>query len=393
MTSLNRHFSSIIKLSFVAVLLLQACTVSADHHADAVPVSESSKTGEPEQVAHDPAFDSLFVPEQRGFLGADGAATVQINENKILWIFGDTILGKNVNGERKGSMVRNSIAIQDISGEEPGEIQYYWDLTDGLMDSFFHPDDWLESHWYWPGCGVELDGKLYLFLSKMDSGDGPAGFAFRTINCTLFTVHNPEDDPHEWNMTQQDLDLGDDHFNINAGAMIRDGYVWLIGYDDGPDDNPSKRSMILSRMSFESLKSDDPAAGLEYWTSEETWSSSLGNFEYLFTPGVTETSLHYDESLNRFVTITMVPFQDKLHVATAEKLTGPWTVHEASFTIEKLAEDENYLAYAGRAHPFLTDDNTLLVTYIINTKDFWGMFSDMDIYYPRFIRIDMNSLK
>jgi len=387
MTFFERQSSSLIMLSFAAFLLLQACAVSADDHA-----SMTQKMASSDQAVHDPIFDPLFVPEDRGFLGADGAATVQINEDKILWIFGDTILGKNVNGERKGSMVRNSIAIQDVSGEEPGEISYYWDLTDGLMDSFFHPKDWMEPHWYWPGCGVELDGKLYLFLSKMDAGDGPAGFAFRTINCTLFTVHNPEADPHEWNMTQQDLELGDDHFNINAGAMIRDGYVWLIGYED-PNADPMKRSMILSRMSLESLKSDNPAAGLEYWTADETWSKSPENFEYLFSPGVTETSLHYDESLNRFVTITMVPFQDKLHVATAEELTGPWTVHESSFTIEKLAEDENYLAYAGRAHPFLTDDNTLLVTYIVNTKDFWGMFSDMDIYYPRFIRIDMNTLK
>jgi len=65
------------------------------------------------QATRNEALDELFKPRQRGFLGADGAASVSLPGDRTLWVFGDTIVGTLRNGKKEGPMVRNSIAIVD----------------------------------------------------------------------------------------------------------------------------------------------------------------------------------------------------------------------------------------------------------------------------------------
>src|SRR3954468_15515563 len=77
---------------------------------------------EPSQTADvqiDERYDHLFVPQKHGFLGADGAASVPLDHSKVLWIFGDTVIGSIRGGKREGPMIHNSIALQDLSAGAP----------------------------------------------------------------------------------------------------------------------------------------------------------------------------------------------------------------------------------------------------------------------------------
>src|SRR5690606_31844543 len=111
-------------------------------------------------------------------------------------------------------------------------------LEDRIMGDFFPPESWQESHWYWPGCAINHEGAVYLFLTKLRQGEGEDGFAFESVDCTLFRLRNPEAHPDEWVTERVDLGFGDQNFNINVAAHVEDEFVYLLGYDDGAENLP-----------------------------------------------------------------------------------------------------------------------------------------------------------
>jgi hypothetical protein len=38
-------------------------------------------------------------------------------------------------------------------------------------------------------------------------------------------------------------------------------------------------------------------------------------------------------------------------------------------------------------HPALSKPGEVVMTYVVNTKDFWTMFNDLEVYFPRFLRV------
>jgi hypothetical protein len=342
-------------------------------------------------VEIDPIFDAMLKPRERGYLGADGAASIALSPGRILWVFGDTTLGTSYGGARKGPMVRNSIAIQDHSAGFPGTVEYFWNIEDRLIGDFFRPDSPQDPHWYWPGCGVNHDGTVYLFLTKLTQGEGEAGFAFQSDNCTLVRIRNHEEHPDNWVTEKVDLGFGNQHFNINVASLIEGEHVYLLGYDDGPEKNPMNRAAILGRLPLAALASEAPGSQMEFWSKGGAWRKDTEALEPLFRPGTTEGGLYYDKSIGRYITGTIQPFSPHMFLASAEKLTGPWTVQPV-YDIPQLLNrpDDNYHAYTPRVHPLLSPgDGTVIMTYVINAKDFWSAFSDMDIYYPRFVRVEI----
>jgi hypothetical protein len=340
----------------------------------------------------DPVYDSLFEPRKRGWLGADGAVSIPLTEEKTVWIFGDTILGTmNDQGARKGPMVRNTIAIHDRSGKGPGTVEFYWDLTDKITGDFFYPEDFGADFWYWPGAGAMLEGELFLFLYKITSGEGEPGFDFELADMTLCRVSNPLDPPKQWKKSYEDLGLNGPHRGFSSALLVNEPYVYLLGYDDGPEGSYTERAAVLARVKIDRLKDGKAKSAFEYWTEGKEgpdWSDRCENLVRLFEPGTTESSLQYLPDKKLYLAVTHRAFQDKMYVVTAPEITGPWSEPVEVYTIPEMATDENLHAYAMKSHPELAKaSKELVITYVVNTKDFWSVFSDNSVYYPRFVRV------
>ena len=59
-----------------------------------------------------PGFDALF-DNRKGWTGADGAYSLPLSDELILWLFGDTWLGDIRNGAHvNATIVNNTVAIQ-----------------------------------------------------------------------------------------------------------------------------------------------------------------------------------------------------------------------------------------------------------------------------------------
>jgi hypothetical protein len=58
------------------------------------------------------------------------------------------------------------------------------------------------------------------------------------------------------------------------------------------------------------------------------------------------------------------------------------------YTCPEPALDPDTLVYNAKAHPHLSKTGELLISYNVNTMDFWGdFFNDADLYHPRFIKL------
>lgn len=357
--------------------------------------SESPKMASPIEIVSatvDPIYDSLLAPRKRGWLGADGAVSIPLDKDRTLWIFGDTILGTmNDEGARKGPMVRNTIAVQDISSEGPGKVEFYWDLTDKVTGDFFHPADFAAPYWYWPGVGAMVDGELFLFLYKLESGAGDPGFDFAIADLTLCRVSNPLDSPDTWKKSYQDLGVNGSHQGFSSAILVEEPYVYLLGYDDGPENSHMERAGVLARIKTDRLKAGEGRDAFEFWTEGQegpAWRPTPENVIRLFTPGTTEASLEYLPEKKLYLATSYRGFHEKMYVVTAPTLTGPWSEPLEVYTIPEVVGQDNYHAYAMKSHPELARrPDELVLTYVVNSKDFWSVFRDNTIYYPRFVRV------
>src|ERR1700757_4852184 len=68
-----------------------------------------------------------YFPCQQGWLGADGAYSVDLGNGNSLWIFGDTFVGPSSATSRTqtNGFIHNSIAISTCPGQTCS-FQYFW---------------------------------------------------------------------------------------------------------------------------------------------------------------------------------------------------------------------------------------------------------------------------
>ena len=104
---------------FGAIVLGMTAAISAAAGPPPAPLAVVST------VPH-PVYDPVFVPQKEGFLGADGASSVLLGPGRLLWLFGDTIVGKQGNGKRLGPMIHNSVAIQEFAPGTSGTVSFHW---------------------------------------------------------------------------------------------------------------------------------------------------------------------------------------------------------------------------------------------------------------------------
>jgi hypothetical protein len=339
----------------------------------------------------DPLYDGLLKFRERGWLGGDGAVSVPLGEKKVVWLFGDTIIGSvTPQGKRTGMIIRNSIGLHDLSTTPPGKVTYYWDLTDGVPGSFFMAKDFERDFIYWPVTATRIDDELYVFAPKIFSDD-PTGFSIGELH--LLRVPNPLDSPPQWKKITTELGVGGNHQHFCSAAYVHKPYVYLFGFDDGATKDPTNRRMVLARADIQRLRKGQGRQSLEFWVRGEQgdhWGAEPENLATLFEPGATESSVQYFPKWNQYVAITQAGGQGEILMVSAPALTGPWSKPLVIYTIPEIRLNENYFPTAAKAHPELArTGDELVITYVINTKDFFSLFTDPDIYYPRFVRVKL----
>jgi len=138
----------------------------------------------------------LFRQDPR-WLGADGAHSIRLDNQRIFWTFADTFVStSNAHVRHESAMVRNTIAIQTGNDPLTATMKFYWQQgADGSPASFFPEDG---QFWYWPQARIRLDeGPLVTFLYRIVNTP-EQGLGFDNTGYAISIVENPDAPPGTW---------------------------------------------------------------------------------------------------------------------------------------------------------------------------------------------------
>ena len=382
----------------LAVLLASCADPQTPHAEHAQPPQASARPW--------PEGSALFHRDHT-WAGGDSAYSVELDDRRVLWLFGDTFIDPAADGSRMNNpndFVRNSVAIQSgpdrasAHDSSRAAIAFYWGpLHDGKPSSFFHDLDRAGAEldgsveWVWPLAGVRLqDGPLLLFRMRVMKVEGGLGFALRGWDAVA--IDDPALAPDAWvprvvqPLTQEP--------SLLVGTSVLVHERWLYAYATRNDDQA--HALCLARWPLASLAGlhagvlSDP----EWYTSAGFVAQSRGGqAQALFADGQTELSVSYDAARKRFVEVQMRGLLlaqpgSALIYRSAARPEGPWS---AALPLLRPPEADRVdadrlVAYAGKAHPEQNGPG-LVVSYVVH--DLHALVPDDSLYYPELVRVQL----
>ena len=368
-----------------------------------------------------PALDATtpvtMFERDHGWIAADGASTVDLGDGRVLWLFGDTLVGalKPDGGVAEGTvMINNTLGI---GGRSVGELEFHWGRARGSETAAA----WVESpaargekdkgHWLWPaGGGVRIDGGIgarvvlfYTMLRRRHTGGGNDVWNFQSHGTTAVTILNPADPVEEWrtevsplNNRAESMDAGERVRVITWGpaAMIDPedpARVLVFGVDVS---EVLDKRLVLARAPKDTL---DEFGTWEFRTSDG-WSGAEEEAAAVGARMVDEFSVHRQRigGRERYVLVQNEPnLGARILVRFADRPEGPWSDGVSVYTCPEPASDRRLMVYSAKAHAEIDSGGAdeLLVTYCVNSTDFEHMLSDARLYRPRLVRIPLSVLE
>lgn len=332
------------------------------------------------QVEPWPEADLLFRNDPH-WVGGDGAYSIDLGNDRVLWLFGDTYIDAAGRGTRRSgnvAMIGNSIAIQE--GRDPSEASiefHWWTRVDGKPSAFF-PD--VEGDRYWPGNGIRLGSSLLLFLMRVKAVPEGLGFVVKEWDAVM--ISNPDDPPASWRIRR--LETPDDGRGIivgSAGVFVDGDWLYAFGSKE-----PGGQRIHLARFPL-AAASDGKLLELQWWTRDGGFVPEGPDVEpmALMVDGQSEFTVHRDAECGRLLLFQTVGFGGSdVAMRSALEPTGPWFPPEIVFRPPERRR-ERILIYQGKAHPELVGAD-LVLTYCTNHLDFATAVADETLYFPRFLK-------
>lgn len=352
--------------------LLGAAAATAAACADPAPAGHGAAW---------PEANALFHREAR-FAGADGAYSVDLGGDRILWLFGDTFVARDhADPQRDPAFIRNSVALQTGRDPRTAYIRHYWRTEDDAPRSFF-PEPSAET-WLWPAHGARVGDALVLFLELLHNEGEPGPWSFAGGGWTALVVDNPDDPVPAWQITSATLptDAGreDDAFVLGEACVVDGDTLYAFGT------RGDLHAVVLARFPAAAAAAGD-LTGVERYCGDDRWAPDCTP-QILFPIGAPEFSVHWDAALERWLWVASSGFGAASVVwRAAPRLTGPWSDPTDVFRPPEANRDGAFV-YAAKAHPELDGDGQLVVTYVPSSFDDGPAALDGVYYFPFFARV------
>lgn len=321
-------------------------------------------------------------PDKDGWYGGDGAYSIKLDNERILWLFGDTFVAPDEGRTDRINMdviLGTTLAISICSSDNDFIIQYHLKKKNGQFVSSFGDNEWL-----WPQDPFMVRGVLYIPLIEITptSKEGEV-FNFKISGHKFARIKDfSMSDPHQWVYDYIDLTaaIPSEIAAFAATSVVQENYVYFY-----PLYNYSKGTVhvlgnILARIPVSMI--DNPAGVVEYFTKNGTWGNELDpeKVKVVLDASVSELSVRYHPATKKWIAVYLSIRNkgNELLYQTADAPEGPWSKPE-SLRI-KVPEvdpqspfyDKNNFCYAGKEHIEFARDKNLVVTYVCNS------FEDME---------------
>jgi hypothetical protein len=337
-----------------------------------------------QSAAPAPDLDALFERAD-GWIGGDGAHSVALSPQRTLWLFSDTWVGKVREGRRTdATIVNNTVGVQEGSG---GRVTYtIAQGRDGKPAALIVPAD--GRGWFWLQAGAADRGRLSLFLNQVEKTDDKSVFAFRSIGLWLGTVADADKPPESWRIDQVKMPnvvFSTDRILTWGTAVLRVGDdLYVYGTDERRGKGPPDRHLVLARVPAASVGT---FAAWRYY-HDGTWSEDFQSASHLVADMATECSV--TPFGKRYLAVyTERGLSPRILGRTADHPWGPWSTPAVLYECPEMSRDKKVFCYAAKAHPALSSDRELVVSYVVNSFDFWQVAREAKLYWPRFVRVTL----
>ena len=318
-------------------------------------------------------------PDKDGWYGGDGAYSIKLDQERTLWLFGDTFVANEKGRKDRIGMdvvMGTTLAISTCSENNQFHIHYYLKKKNGKFVSFFGENEWL-----WPQDPFIINNVLYVPLLVVKAMlDLKAPFNFKIVRHKIARIKNYTlADPLQWNVDY--IDLKDAILpGIEAFApasVVFQNYVYFYPLYISVKKTAKVSGNILARIPIDKL--DDPADSMEYLNKDGKWEKGLvpAMAKIVLVASVSELSVRYHDDDKKWIAIYLSPQNNgnQLLYQTAYTLEGPWTKPKA--LVEKIPEvdpkgpryDDQNFCYAGKEHIEFARARNLVVTYVCNSSE------------------------
>jgi hypothetical protein len=329
-----------------------------------------------------PDLDALFERTD-GWIGADGAYSVALSSKRAVWLFSDTWVGKVRDGRRTdATIVNNTIGVQE--GSDRRLTYTIAKGADGKPAALIVPAD--GRGWFWLQAGTADRDRLSLFLNQVEKTDDKSVFGFRSVGLWLGTVANADQPPESWRVVQVKMPnavFAKDRTLVWGAAVLRVGDdLFVYGIDERRGKGPLDRQMVVARVPAASVGT---FADWRYFR-DGAWGEDFQNASRLAGDFATEYSV--TPFGKRYLAVyTERGLSPRIVGRTADHPWGPWSAPFLLYECPEMRRDKQVFCYAAKAHPALSTGRDLVVSYVVNSFDFWQVAREAKLYCPRFVRV------
>ena len=337
---------------------------------------EMLKALNPVKTADD--YTSLF-DRDKGWTGADGTYSLPQADGSTLWLFSDTFWGTlNQDGSRGPDtrFVNNSIARQS----KTGKMEFFHGGGEGTPQSLFVPPD--GKGWFWVHDAVTQEsGKNVVFLGQFDKTQKQEALGFESVGLWMAEMEMTEDGPKV--SAYQKLphfcqgEKGQPGVFFGSATLQHGEYSYLYGVKD----HGSTKDSILARVKTQELSN---SKSWEFFDGQD-WSKELDDSKVVAPDVSMEYSVHKGRDGNFVMVSQRGALSAEIQVRTAPSPEGPWSEAETIYSTPETQGSD--LTYNAKAHPELSDERGLLISYNVNSMDWDRNLQVADVYRPRFIRL------
>jgi hypothetical protein len=351
-----------------------------------------------------PEWTALFDRDS-GWTGADGIFSIPVSgderpgtagQTTTYFLFSDTVIGEvEADGSRApgAKLINNTVARFTGGTPDTSRIEFFWRTDGAEPQAVIEPDtpEAQPDEWYWNQDGIVLGNTLHSFFLRLGPDSG--GFAFEVVGVALVSFAVGDGLPTD--VQQQETPLfrpdQDDRGNIQFGAGILantagagapdpDGYLYVYGVQN----DALNKKLLVARVHPEELAD---FAAWRFWDGSE-WNPSLDAAAPVTERISNELSVSPLADGRYLLVFQLDALSPNVAVRVGESPIGPWGEIQEVYRAPEVDADPDTFVYNAKAHPHLSAPGELLVSYNVNTFDFFGdFFADADIYRPRFIRL------
>lgn len=400
--------NQIIILIIIFTFLFQACHREAEQNE--IPKNTSiTELDFTVEAAKD--WSDLFN-RTSGWFGGDGIFVIPLSgvdsagagqDGQTMILFSDTLIGEIEEGELDPDyvMINNSVAM--LNGISPSEdaLEFFWDEDEqSNPKSIFIPQtpQTNPGDYFWLGDGFvnhEKNNDIYVFGYRITNTEAEV-FAFKEVGNALIVIpagssppfrnQRQLDTPFYFEGTPESTGSFGAGILVNtakAGAPFPDGFLYIYGIKG------INKEVLVARVLPGEIEEFDKWM---FWDGT-AWQPDMGKASGIADRASNEMSVTALKDGRYAMVFQTDGIGTKVGLRLALSPEGPYgPIIDLWDAIDDVNVGEQFISYNAKVHSNLSQRGELLISYNINSFDFFNeILVHPNLYRPRFIRVKLQN--